>query len=371
MYLSTIGIENFKNIGKTKLNLNFSINCLVGENGIGKTNFLDAIHFLCLTKSSLGVSDGQCVAFDDGFFRIEGLFVDDGKMNESILVECAFSSDTKKLFKCDTVSYDKLSEHIGKLPLVMIAPDDTDLIRDGSEVRRKFFDGILCQMDRDYLRNMLIYNHLVKQRNATLKQDRPKIELINVYDDKIIPLNQYIANKREVFISDFAPIFVSKYFFISSQIEKPSIEYKSDVLEEGFELKFKHAIDKDLAYQRTTLGIHTEDYEFKINNQNVKKTASQGQKKSFAIALKLAQFDSIKTSTSKIPILLLDDIFDKLDDARMKKLIELVSSNSFGQIFVTDARPERSKQIFGDLGEKVSFFDFKRLSNTETEILKI
>lgn len=358
MILSRIGVEFYKNIQKIGLDLNPSINCIIGENGAGKTNFVDAIHFLCLTKSAFGASDSQCVSFESNYFRIEGRFISEQDLTSILEVELGFSAETKKIFKCDGLSYNRLSEHIGKLPLVMLSPDDTDIIRDGSEIRRKFFDGIISQTDQDYLQNLLVYNHLLKQRNAALKLENPNVSLIHIYAEKMGAIAQHLANKRFSFLKEFEPIFKEKYQFISSGKEISTINYESDALELNFPLNFANNVNKDLLAQRTTSGIHLDDFDFLIDSKSVKKVASQGQKKSFVIALKLAQFEILKKSTKKVPILIMDDIFDKLDELRMGKLISLVSNNTFGQVFLTDARPERSREVFKEFKDKVSFFDF-------------
>lgn len=366
MYLSTLRIENFKNITKVELNLNAAINCFVGENGSGKTNLIDAIHLLCLTKSAFGATDSQNVNFLKSYFRVEGVFEPRSSNDKSVKVDCAYSNETKRVFKYNMAEYERISEHIGRLPLVMIAPDDTDLIRDGSEVRRKFFDGIICQMDSEYLQHLMVYNHLLKQRNAVLKQEKRDIDLLNLYGTKLIPLAIGLAHQRQMFINSFMPAFQIKYRYIAGEKEIPLVVYRSEALQPDYQTRFKESLDRDLASQRTIMGIQTDEYEFTVNNQSVKKSASQGQKKSFAIALKLTQFDKIREATKKIPILLLDDIFDKLDDSRIKKLIELVASNSFGQIFVTDARPERSEQMFARFTTEVSYFTFQRMSESES-----
>lgn len=360
MYLSTLRIENFKNIAHSVFNLNPYVNCFVGENGSGKTNLLDAIHVLCLTKSALGSTDLQCINYNSNYYRLEGAFNAHGS-TKGIMVSCVYSNETKKNLKWDGLEYDKMSDHIGKLPIVMIAPDDTDLIREGSEIRRKFFDGLISQMDSEYLKSLLLYNHLLKQRNAVLKQDFPRNDLLELYSNKLIPLNIIIAEKRQKFIADYIDIFQHRYKYLSGEKEIASLVYETDI-NEHFSHTFSQNIEKDKHFQRTTLGIHTEDFDFTIDGQSVKKFASQGQKKSFVIALKLAQFDILKDATVNTPILLLDDIFDKLDDVRIKKLIDLVTGNHFGQLFVTDARPERSRALFVDMGDRIKFFSFERIS---------
>lgn len=357
MLLKRIEILNFKNISRININFSPNINCLVGKNGSGKTNILDAIHYLCLTKGFFGLPDLMSVKYEQPFFRIVG----EWKVKEETnLTECAYSVGSKKIFKVSGLEYDKLSEHIGKFPIVIIAPDDTDLIRDGSEVRRKFFDSIICQLNEKYLKELITYNYILKQRNILLKKtaisgysDR---SLIEVYDVQLYALGTLIFNIRKEFLNNFIPIFKKCFQNISSDSEIPNLKYHSDLEKDTFNQLYTDTFEKDIMLQRTTKGIHTDEFEFLIDDKSVKKTASQGQKKSYVIALKLSQFECIVERKNLKPLLLMDDIFDKLDDERIKKIIEMIANNSFGQIFVTDARPERSKELFGQFDDIVNFY---------------
>ena len=352
--LRSLVLTQFKNIKDVQIDFSPDINCIVGENGSGKTNLLDAIHYLCLTKGLMGLPDQLSVNFESDFFRLVGKWNTD---NENTMIECAWSVANKKLFKVNGSPYEKLSEHVGKIPVVVIAPDDTDLVREGSEVRRKFFDGIICQLNPKYLADLITYNYLLKQRNSLLKKsaETRNIDhsLFDTYNVQLNLLGTAIYNVRTEFIGQFIPHFESQYAYISSNHEYPKFTYLSDFQSDNYLTLFKNAFEKDLILQRTTMGIHTDDYDFFIDERSVKKTASQGQKKSFVIALKLAQFKLIEQQKEAKPLLLLDDIFDKLDDLRIEKLIEMTVNGTFGQVFFTDARPERSKEIFGKYGSKV------------------
>lgn len=357
MHLKKVSLFNFRNHSSTELALVDGINCFVGDNGSGKTNILDAIHYLCLTKSSLNSIDAQSIKHSEDLFSIKGSMINQGDEHELL---CALQQGQKKVLKVDKKEYEKLSHHIGRFPLVLIAPNDSDIIRLSSEVRRKFFDGILSQIDQKYLQHLIRYNHFLKQRNAVLK--KLKIgqpidkDLLEPYNIELIRLSKAVANKRTLFLQEFVPLFSSHYLNLSEDKEHVTIQYKSKVTNDNFEKIFKDSLSKDIALQRTNVGIHRDDFEFLIDEESLKKFGSQGQQKSFLIALKLGQFDVIKNEKGFKPLLLLDDIFDKLDDHRISKLIEMVASDHFGQLFITDARPERSTQLLANIDKKLSFF---------------
>jgi DNA replication and repair protein RecF len=350
MYLENLSLLNFKNYQEVEMTFSEQINCLVGENGTGKTNLLDAIHYLCLTKSAFNSVDSQNIKHGEDFFMLKGILKKD---NKKFQINCSLKTGQKKNFQVNKVSYKKISEHIGRFPVVMIAPDDTELIKEGSENRRKFFDGILSQLDQFYLNELIKYNNILKQRNSLLKQFNERNyfdkDIIESYDLQIFQSGSKIFVKRKLFLEKFIPVFDSHYKNISNSKEAVSLEYSSDLLEENFEEKYKKNIKKDILLQRTTKGIHKDDFIFKIGEHPLKKFGSQGQIKSFLIALKLAQFDCLKEEKEVPPLLLLDDIFDKLDELRIKKLIEMVARKSFGQIFLTDARPERTISIINTI----------------------
>lgn len=350
MFLENIRLFNFKNYEEVTLAFSPQINSIVGENGSGKTNLLDAIHYLSLSKSAFNSIDYQNIRHQENLFSIQGSFV---FTNDKYKIHCAYQQGQKKVLKVNQKPYDKISEHIGRFPVVLIAPNDTKLIMEGSEERRKFFDSIISQLDATYLENLIQYNRVLKQRNAFLKQSYESqtfdIDLLNVYDDKMLDIGFLIARIRKSFIQSFQPVFQKHYQNLSSQKEATSLSYQSDFIKQDYKTIFKEARPKDRILQRSTRGIHKDDFVFKIEDYALKKFASQGQQKSFLIALKLAHFEMIQTHKNVKAILLLDDIFDKLDERRMNKLVEMVANDIFGQIFITDARPERTEAVLAKI----------------------
>ncbi|MDO1445127.1 DNA replication and repair protein RecF [Rhodocytophaga aerolata] len=363
MYLEKINLLNFKNYEELSLSFCPAINCIVGHNGSGKTTLLDAIHYLSLTKSAFSILDSQSIKHESDFFLIDGKFNVEGKHYQ---ITCSLKAGGRKVVMSDKKAYDRLSEHIGRFPVVMIAPDDTDLIRDGSDLRRKFFDGMISQIDASYLANLLQYNLILKQRNGLLKQffERNYFdkELLETYSVQLLAIGKVLHEKRKDFIKTYVPMFQKHYQQLTDSREEVDLVYESELFEEDFEYEFYFATKRDLQAQRTTKGIHKDDFIFEINRFELRKFGSQGQQKSFVIALKLAQFDSIQQNKNCKPILLLDDIFDKLDELRINKLLEMMAKGTFGQLFVTDARPERTRKIFEHIPSETCIFqteDFK------------
>lgn len=355
MYLKKINIVNFKNIDSLSLDFCLNVNCFTGLNGAGKTNIIDAIHYLSLCKSSVGLSDSQCVNHDKDFFVIDGEYeMADGDFEN---VACSFSKVKGKVVKRSEKEYQRLSDHIGLLPLVMISPADTALINDASEERRRFLNSFISQIDKDYLNALMRYNTLISQRNKLLKDGYAmNYEVLEVIDMQIAPFSDLIYKKRKEFIESISPLVNSYYAEISSDKESIVIGYKSALDELSTEEVFKSAIEKDRVMGYSTVGVHRDNIEFKIDGYQLRKYGSQGQQKSFLIALKLAQFSVIANSKAVKPILLLDDIFDKLDLDRVEKLIALVSQERFGQIFITDANKVRVDNILNNIkGEYLSF----------------
>ncbi|HVD98534.1 MAG TPA: DNA replication/repair protein RecF [Cytophagaceae bacterium] len=356
MYIKKINLINFKNYAETDLSFSSQINIFTGSNGAGKTNLLDAIYSLSLTKSAFSSSESQSIRHQENFFSILGHFVREEQLY-AIQYDLA---GAKKTFRLNKNPYEKLSEHIGAFPVVLVTPNDTDVIREGSEERRKFFDAIISQLDNLYLTELIRYNNLLKHRNSLLKQlaERHAVdpELIESYNHQMLKSAAVIYQKRKVFMEEFTPVFSKHYLNLSEEKESPALVYESQLHEKDFEQKFLHNLNKDILLQRTGMGVHKDDYNFMLNGYPVKNYGSQGQQKSFVIALKLAHFDIIKKHKNLKPILLLDDIFDKLDDSRISKLMQMVAEETFGQLFITDARPERTEKIFKQIRAEICIF---------------
>lgn len=359
MHLDSIRLIQYKNYEQAHVSFSPQVNCFLGDNGSGKTNLLDAIFYLSFTKSADQAQDLQCILHEADFFSIRGEFQLDSK---KWVVLCAYQAGKKKQIKLDDKPYKRASEHIGKFPAVLIAPNDTDVIRGASEDRRKFFDAIISQVDQAYLNNLIAYNHALKQRNSLLKQfadqDRFDADLLEPFTRQLIDLGSKVHAVRKKFIGQFKPLLIEHYSVLSNEKEVIDIQYESD-FEEDIHQKFSSSLKKDLILKRTNKGTHKDEFVFLMDDKPVKKFGSQGQQKSYLIALKLANFDFLKNELGLKPILLLDDIFDKLDDHRIEKLMQMVASDAFGQIFVTDARPERSISIFEKIEQEHKFFQIK------------
>lgn len=323
------------------------LNVLVGKNGSGKTNLLDAIHFLSFTKGAISSSDAHYIKEGDVQTVVRGHFTL-GKPKELSL---AIQAGQKKIFREDGQDYVKLSEHLGKYPVVLVVPDDADLVKDSSEARRKFFDSLISQLDRTYLESLIRYNHCLKQRNSLLKMyaesGRPDWGLMESYDAVLVPLGQHIFQKRAAFLQEFLGQFQHYYNLLVAN-ERVNLQYESGLLEKDFKNTLIDARAKDLSLQRTSFGIHRDDFVFSLGNGDLKRLGSQGQQKSFVLAMKLAQMQILKSHKGFYPILLLDDVFDKLDTSRIERLLKLFPT--FGQIFLTDARPDRTLQLLEAAG---------------------
>lgn len=343
MKLTSLSLTNYKNIEASSFIFDERINCFVGKNGIGKSNVLDAIYHLCFGKGYFNPSAVQNIQFGKDFFLLEGQFTRDER-DEKII--CSLKKGHKKTIKRNGKAYDRMADHIGLLPLVIISPADRDLIVEGSSTRRKFIDGVMGQTDKAYLTDLLQYNKAIVQRNALLKyfvaNQTFENETLEIYNEKIIGLGTRIFKKRTAFLTTFIPIVKKHYHSISRSEENIDIIYQSDLHTINFQTLLEQNLPKDRAAQFTTAGPHKEDLAFTIHGQAIKKFGSQGQQKSFLIALKLAQFDFIKKEAGVPPIVLLDDVFDKLDQERVSLIMQLVESNHFGQLFLSDTHPERT-----------------------------
>ncbi|MFZ6009315.1 MAG: DNA replication/repair protein RecF [Bacteroidota bacterium] len=358
MVLEKLQLINFKNYQEASLDFKARINVFTGKNGSGKTNLLDAIHMLSFTRSAFFTNDLQHIFHGENHFMIKGSFRTRLRRNDIL---CATQVNQKKTFQENGVEYQKLSEHIGKYPVVMIAPDDIDLVKEGSEVRRKFFDSVISQMDKPYLDDLILYNYFLKQRNGLLKNtfDESAIDhdLLHIYDEKLVSSGIRIFAKRSEFSKEFLPLFLQHYKFLTENApERVNIIYRSDLANVNFQDALKKNLKRDLYLQRTSVGIHRDDFLFTIHDAELKKLGSQGQQKSFLIALKLADFQILAAKKELKPIILLDDIFDKLDDVRIRKLMHLVAGDSFGQLFITDTNLERMRKLLSDVQVPVDYF---------------
>lgn len=349
MYLKQLSLVNFKNYSEFEGKFSQKINCFVGNNGVGKTNLLDAIHYLSFCKSFFNSVDSQNIKHEEGFFVLQGSFDRSGEVSE---IYCGLKRNHKKIFKKNKKEYERLSEHLGQFPLVMISPNDSELINGSSEFRRKFIDSIISQYDKVYLDNLIAYNHVLRQRNALLKQFfESKVfdsETLDILDEQLSLHGKSILEKRLNFLQAFIPLFNHYYQYISDSREEVSLHYENSLHEKDFKTALITSLTRDRALHYTTVGPHKDDLDFRINDFPLKRFASQGQQKSYLLALKLAQFEFIKEQKNTKPLLLLDDVYDKLDELRFTKLLEMVSSDKFGQVFITDTHPERIEKLLSD-----------------------
>ncbi len=358
MHLKNITLLNYKNIIQAELQLNEGINCFVGDNGVGKTNLLDAIYYLSYCKSCFNSIDSQLINKDESFFVVQGEY-QRGESNEHIYA--GFKQNEKKQFKRNKKDYQRLSEHIGLLPLVLISPNDDRLITEGGEQRRKYIDSVISQFDKTYMEHILRYNRALLQRNTLLKSkksDRKNLEvLLEVWDNQLITSAQIIYEKRKVFIDELIPVFQQYYSYISDDKETVSITYRSHLHDGDYSHQLKLNYEKDLILGHTTRGVHRDDVDLLLDDFQIKRVGSQGQIKTFFIALKLAQYDFLQKNSNFSPILLLDDMFDKLDSKRGSQLVKLVSKDDFKQIFITDTQYDRLLKIVEQTGKDYTFFN--------------
>ena len=363
MFLESISLINFKNFSERSFSFDQKINCLVGNNGVGKTNVLDAIYYLSNTKGYFNAIASQNIKHESDFFVLDGVY---RKENREEHIHCSLKKGHKKVVKRNGKEYEKLSDHFGLIPLVIISPSDTNLISEGSEFRRKFMDMIISMNDREYFQDLILYNKTISQRNSLLKYfaanftfDRDNLD---IYDDQLSAFGVRIFEKRKAFVKEFTPIFNKRYNHIIEKSaadnlkEEVSFSYKTQLEDTDYKTMLQLHLERDKMLQYSSAGIHKDDLLFQINNHPVKKIGSQGQQKSFLIALKLAQFDFITKKSNIKPILLLDDIFDKLDDQRVGQLLHLVNDDSFGQLFITDTHDMRTEALIKETGQSYKMF---------------
>lgn len=364
MNLKHLSLINYRNFEELELDFSDKINCFIGSNGVGKTNILDSIYFLSFCKSWLNPIDVQNIRYGSEYFMLKGAY----KLSETVdSISCGLTKGKKKSFKRNGKEYDRLSDHIGLIPLITISPYDSNLILGNSDERRKFMDMVISQFDKEYLHTLLKYNRILAQRNQLIKQISGSSSFdkdnLAIWDDQLVNTGNIIFEKRKKYVENIIPIFQQYYSDISNEKEMVALEYKSQLLENEFKEALIASFDKDRIFQYTTVGIHKDDLVFLLNENPLKKHASQGQQKTYLIALKLAQFNYIKSISGIKPILLLDDIFDKLDAFRVKQIIRLLADKDFGQIFISDTNKERLEKILVEIG--ISYKLFKINSSIE------
>ena len=357
MILSRLSIVNFKNIVQADLNFSPNINCFLGNNGMGKSNLLDAIYYLSFCKSYTRNPDSQNIRHGEDFFVIQGYY--ERNDNEEELY-CGIKRRQKKTFKRNKKEYSRLSDHIGFAPLVMAAPSDHELILGGSEERRKFIDLVISQFDKQYLNTLIRYNKALEQRNALLRQECTDEMLYEIWEQQMDSTAAEIYNSRSHFLESFIPVFRRFYSEISSQNESADLIYTSHLAESPLLPQLKSTRQRGLILGYTSRGIHRDDMEMMLGDYPMKRIGSQGQCKTYLIALKLAQYDFLQGQGETAPILLLDDIFDKLDTERVKQIIKLVSSDHFGQIFITDTNRKYLDEIIQFIGSQYHIFAVNR-----------
>ena len=346
MHLKSLQLHQFKNHTDTELIFNKNVSCFVGNNGAGKTNILDAIHYLSNTKSYFNHIDIQNIQFNHNYFMLKGVF---SKEEKEIEIQCNVKDKAGKIISHNQKKYKRFSEHIGRFPIVIISPTDTNLILEGSETRRKYIDTSISLYEKPYLQLLINYNKTLKQRNHLLKRFSENGYFdqlsLDIYNDQLIDSGEAIYKKRCDFIKNLNPVFNRYYTQISSSQETVNLKLRSQLEEYSLAELLKESLIKDRASNYTQCGIHKDDIIFHMNDKSIKKIGSQGQQKSFLIALKLAQFEFIEKQLGFKPILLLDDIFDKLDENRVIQLINLINKNVFNQVFITDTQKIRCENI--------------------------
>ncbi len=356
MHINNLSLVNFKNYKEAGVDLHPKLNCFVGDNGAGKTNILDAIFYLCMCKSYFNSTDQYSIYSGDTFMVLQANFLRNKKTEE---VYCGLKQGKKKQFRRNKKEYVKLSDHIGLFPVVMVSPADIQLILDGSEERRKYINSVISQYNKTYLTNIISYNKVLAHRNKLLKdllRGNSQSDLLDIYDAQLIKFGNEIYSERKKFIKEFTPVFNKYYSVISGGEETVELVYQSQLNTGEFAEKLKSCRNKDIAVQFTTIGIHKDDLILNLNGTSIKKIGSQGQQKTYLVSLKLAQFDFLKQVNKVLPILLLDDVFDKFDSHRVKQIIKLVADDSFGQIMITHTNMDRMQILLKELDVEHKLF---------------
>jgi len=354
-----ISLTYFRNYSFSSFNFSRDIIGISGKNGSGKTNLLDAIYYLCFTKSSFNRPDNQSVQTGYGGFRIQGNFEKPGREEEKIV--CILRENNRKEFSVNDETYQRFSEHIGKFPCIMIAPDDVALITEGSEERRKFIDTLLSQLQHDYLEQLIGYNKILQQRNSFLKfaAERNSYDesLLEILNNQLLEKGNFIYERRKQFLHTFLPLVLQQYIAIARADDRLTLTYDSQLNNEPFEKLLKENFQRDLYLQRTGSGIHKDDVLIELQQASFKNIASQGQRKSLLFAFKFSAFETLKKNKGFAPIILLDDVFEKLDEKRMENLLEYVCVQSGAQVFITDTHKERLQQAFVKTGREYDLIE--------------
>lgn len=354
MIIERLSILNYKNIEQAEITPSPKVNCFLGSNGMGKTNFLDAVYYLSFCRSHGNASDIQNINHQADFAVIQGWYNLNNKSEEFF---CSLRRKQKKQFKRNKKEYERFSDHIGLLPLIMVSPSDTELITGASEERRKFMDIFLSQFDKEYLHSLIRYNKALSQRNALLKTEGHIDDtLLDLWDEQLASDGKTVYERRKQFIEKFIPTFQKIYDFICSSHEEVELKYKSHFDEGDFTNVLRSRRNRDKALGYTSAGIHRDDLEMMMDDYPIRRVGSQGQNKTYVVALKLAQFDFLKQATATTPLLLLDDIFDKLDSSRVEQIIKLVIEDNFGQIFITDTNREHLDEILSHTNSNYHLF---------------
>ena len=364
MYLRKLSLLNFKNIAECELAFGPAINCLVGDNGAGKTNIVDAVYYLSMCKSAFGMTDGQAIRHGADFFLAEGLYTSDHEKSEQVV--CTFSRKSGKVLKRNGKEYERLSDHVGLIPAVVVSPADSVLISDAADERRRFLNAFISMLDRNYMQALIRYNAVLAERNRLLKM-QPDEVMLEIYDQQLIEHGNRIHQRRSEFAERLQPLVAEFYRLLSEDREQVELRYKSELNDRPFEEVLRAARQKDLVNEFTTAGIHRDDLTLRIGGYPLRKYGSQGQQKSFLIALKLAQYTLLAEEQGERPLLLLDDLFDKLDAGRVEQLLRLVSSDQFGQILITDCNPTRLKAILDRAGGSYTLYQVAEGSVTKSE----
>ena len=352
MWLKRLSLINFKNIRQAEIDLSQRFNCFVGDNGAGKTNVLDAVHYLSMSKSAFTMTDGQSVSHGEDFFVVEGSYIADSERLEG--VNCAFSRKGGKILKRNGKEYERLADHVGNFPLVIVSPRDTELIMDAADERRRYLNGFISQLDKAYLASMMRYNAVLAERNRFLKTSSDE-QMLLIYDMQLSEHGTRVYERRQEIVDQMREMIEEYYRFLAEDRERVDITYRSELDDMPLSDLLLRSRERDIINQFTCSGVHRDDLIFKIGGYPLRKYGSQGQQKSFLIALKLAQYRMLAEHCHERPILLLDDLFDKLDIGRVERLLSLVSAEEFGQIFITDCNKIRLEDTLqrADVGYKL------------------